>query len=77
MRGDALPTAAFHRYASLIFLSSFYHAQTDHARRLADLTIQPNVEEILRRVAEELDRLADDAASGEAVFRDPDKPESR
>ena len=36
-----------------------YHEQADHARRLADITVQRNVEEILRRVAEELDRLAD------------------
>ena len=36
-----------------------YQEQADHARRLADITVQRNVEEILRRVAEELDRLAD------------------
>jgi hypothetical protein len=29
---------------------------------LADITVQENVEEILRRVADELDRLADDVA---------------
>ena len=40
-----------------------YHEQADHARRLADITIQPNVEEILRRVADELDHLAHDPAS--------------
>ena len=53
--------------------SYFYHAQADHARRLADITVQQNVEEILRRVAEDLDRLADDAAVGEAHFLDPDR----
>ncbi len=35
-------------------------------------TIQPNVEEVLRRVAEELDHLADEIAAGEADFRDPE-----
>jgi hypothetical protein len=43
--------------------SSFYRAEADHARRLAEITIQPNLEEELRRVADELDRLADAVAS--------------
>jgi hypothetical protein len=42
--------------------SSYYRAEADHARRLAEKTIQPNLEEVLRRVADELDRLADDVA---------------
>jgi hypothetical protein len=49
-----------------------YHAQADHARRLADVTVHPNVEEILRHVAEKLDHLADDVAVGEAGLRDPE-----
>jgi hypothetical protein len=57
--------------------SYFYHAQADHARRLADITVQQNVEEILRRVAEELDRLADDVAAGEADSRDPEMLQGR
>jgi hypothetical protein len=32
------------------------HAEVDHARRLAELTIQPNVEEVLPCIAEEFDR---------------------
>jgi hypothetical protein len=36
---------------------------------------QPNVEEVLRRVAEEFDRLADDFAAGEADFHHPEIPE--
>lgn len=48
------------------------HVQADHARRLADITLQPNLEEVLRRVAEELDHLADDSATDEADFRDPE-----
>jgi hypothetical protein len=45
--------------------SSCHHAEVDHARRLAELTIQPNVEEVLLCIAEEFDRLADDFATGE------------
>jgi uncharacterized protein with HEPN domain len=49
--------------------SSFhYHAEADHARRLAEITIQPNVAEELRRVGEEFDRLADDLAAREPEF---------
>ena len=43
--------------------SSYYRTEAGHARRLAQRTIQPNVEEVLRRVADELDRLADDVAT--------------
>jgi hypothetical protein len=39
------------------------------ARRLADMTIQQNLEELLRRVAAELDHLADDIATPEADCR--------
>ena len=49
--------------------SAYYHKQADHARRLADVTVQPNVEETLRRVARELDRLADDVATAEAAHQ--------
>jgi len=35
-----------------------YHAQADLARRLAELTVQPNLERELLCVAEELDDLA-------------------
>ena len=53
---------------------SYYHEEADHARRLAEMTIQPNVEEVLRRVADEFDCLADDLARGEVDF---DRPEIR
>jgi uncharacterized protein with HEPN domain len=42
-----------------------YHAEADHARRLAEITVQPNVAEELWRVAEEFDRLADDLTARE------------
>jgi uncharacterized protein with HEPN domain len=45
-----------------------YHAEADHARQLAEITVQPNVAEELRRVAEEFDRLADDLTSREPEF---------
>jgi hypothetical protein len=51
---------------------SYYRAEASHARRLADMTIQPNVEEVLRRAAEEFDRLADDSATGKADFHHPE-----
>ena len=54
-----------------------YHAQADHARRLADITVQRNIEEILRRVADELARLAEDGATGEANSRDREILERR
>ena len=52
--------------------SSHYHAEADHARRLAEMTIQPNLEEELRRVTEEFDRLADDLAAREDDFHHPE-----
>jgi hypothetical protein len=48
-----------------MYASSHYHAVADHARLLAEMTIQPNVAQELRRVAEEFDRLADNLAVGE------------
>ena len=55
--------------------SSYYHAEAEHARRLAEMTIQPNVEEVLRRVAEEFDRLADDLATNDVDFYQSEHPE--
>jgi len=52
--------------------SSYYHAEAEHARRLAEVAIQPNVEEALRRVAEEFDRLADDLAADDVDFHQPE-----
>jgi hypothetical protein len=52
--------------------SSHYRAEADHARRLAEMTIQPNVEEVLRRVADEFDRVADELATDEVNFHHPE-----
>jgi len=48
--------------------ASHYLAQADLARRLAEITIQPNLELELRHVAEELDHLANEIASDDPDF---------
>ena len=45
-----------------------YRAQADLARRLAELTVQPNLERELRYVAEELDHLANEIANDNTDF---------
>jgi hypothetical protein len=40
--------------------SSYYRAQADHAWLLAEITLQENVREALRRVAKRFDQLADE-----------------
>ena len=45
-----------------------YRAQADLARRLAELTVQPNLERELRYVAEELDHLANEIAGDDTDF---------
>jgi hypothetical protein len=55
--------------------SSHYRAEAAHARRLAEMTIQPNVEEVLRCVAEEFDRLAEDVVTSEVHLSDSEMPE--
>jgi hypothetical protein len=47
---------------------SHYRAQADLARRLAEITTQPNLERELRHVAEELDHLANEIASDDTDF---------
>ena len=42
---------------------SHYRAQADLARRLATITGQPNLRQELRRVAEELDHIANEIVS--------------
>ena len=48
--------------------ASHYRAQADLARRLAEITVQPNVERELGYVAEELDHLANEIASDNTDF---------
>ena len=51
----------------------YYYAQADHARRLADMTVQAYVE--VRRDADEFDRLAQNVAAGKADSTDSKIPE--
>jgi hypothetical protein len=62
-------------HSSYLGHSSYYREQADHARRLADITTQQNLEEALRRIAEEFDHLAADIATGEFYFSNPEIPE--
>ena len=66
-----LRTAAFHQHAPLILLPRRGRSHP----RLADRTVQPNVEKVLRRVAGEFDRLADDVATDEGDFHHPESLE--
>jgi hypothetical protein len=45
-----------------------YRAQADPAARLAEITVQPNLERELRHVAEELDHLTNEIASDDPDF---------
>ena len=46
---------------------SHYRAQADLARRLT-ITVQPNLRQELRRVAEELDHIANEIVSDDTDF---------
>ena len=48
--------------------ASHYRAQADLGRRLAEITVQPNLERELRYVAEELDHLANEIAGDDTDF---------
>ena len=52
--------------------SSYFHAQADHARLLADVTVQESLAEALLRVAEQFDRLAEQIATKESDYIDPE-----
>jgi hypothetical protein len=48
--------------------ASHYRAQADLAGRLAEITVQPNLERELRSVSKELDDLANELASDDSDF---------
>ena len=48
--------------------ASHYRAQADLARRLAEITVQPNLERELRSVSKKLDNLANELASDDSDF---------
>ena len=42
---------------------SYYREQAEHARRLADASLQVNLEEELRRIAQQFEHLANDVVA--------------
>jgi hypothetical protein len=56
---------------------SHYRAQSDLARRLATITVQPNLEQELCHVAEELDHLANEIERDDSNFFRSDVLEPR
>ena len=46
-----------------------YRKHAEHARLLAEMTYQPEIEEILRRVAQEFDEMADRLDEGNTSAR--------
>ena len=65
-QSNNLRMAPFRQYACVAHL--IIAQKRKHARRLAEVTIQPNVEELLRSVADGFDCLADDVANPEVDF---------
>jgi hypothetical protein len=57
--------------------ASHYRAQADLARRLAEITVQPNLERELRSVAKELDHLANEIARDDLDFLRSEMLEAR
>jgi hypothetical protein len=55
--------------------SSYYRAQADHAWLLAEITIQENVREALRRAAKRFDQLADEIEADSPDSVDPEPAE--
>ena len=53
-----------------MYRSSYYRDEAEHARRLADAALQQNLEEELRRIAQQFDYLADSIATAELELRD-------
>jgi hypothetical protein len=51
--------------------ASHYHHEADHARRLAEATWQPDLEDMLRRLARDFDETAEDIKAGATEMRHP------
>ena len=52
--------------------ASHYHHEADHARRLAEATWQPDLEDMLRRLARDFDETAEDIEAGATEMRHPE-----
>ena len=49
--------------------SAHYRDQANHARHLADATWQPNLEDLLRRLAKDYDEVAENIETGAIEIR--------
>jgi hypothetical protein len=49
-----------------------YRRQAVHARQLADMTYQPELEDMLRRTAQNFEEMAEDIEAGAAEIRHPE-----
>jgi hypothetical protein len=49
--------------------SAHYRNRANHARRLADATWQPNLEDLLRHLAKDYDEVAEDIEAGAIEIR--------
>jgi hypothetical protein len=52
--------------------ASYYHYEADHAPRLAEATWQPDLEDMLRRLARDFDETAEDIEAGVTEMRHPE-----
>jgi hypothetical protein len=52
--------------------ASHYRHQADHARQLAEATWQPNLEEMLRHLAQHFDETAEAIEAGATEMRHPE-----
>ena len=52
--------------------ASHYRHQADHTRRLADVTWQPDLEDMLRRLARDFDETAEAIEAGATEMRHPE-----
>ena len=52
--------------------ASHYRHEADHARRLAEVTWQPDLDDMLRRLAQGFDETAEDIEAGATEMRHPE-----
>ena len=52
--------------------ASYYRERADHARRLAEMTWQDDLDALLRRVAQDYDEIARNLEAGAAEARCPE-----
>jgi hypothetical protein len=52
--------------------ASYYRERANHARHLADAAWQPDLEEMLRRLAQQYEEVAEDIEAGAAEVRHPE-----